>query len=155
MGTHAESWNYWKVRDALWRLAQEDREEDGGVAARDLHLPILRKRRAQASGRRHLALQRLSQDDRWWRLGSFYHCRRYRPQCHQTSQGNPRASIRDNNNINRVALFGTHYHLSRLFHCSCVFICISLVSRSISKKYFFCQKKGIIQRFVVIFSKRP
>merc|ERR1712198_130453 len=40
-----------------------------------------------------------------------------------------------------ASLFGTHYHLSRLFHCSCVFICISLVSRSFSKKYLFRQKK--------------
>merc|ERR1712168_1525780 len=41
--THPKSRNHWQVRDALWCVAQEDGEEDGGVAARHLHLPLLRQ----------------------------------------------------------------------------------------------------------------
>merc|ERR1712168_566167 len=55
--THAKSRNYWQVRHALWCLAEEDREEDGSVAARDLYLSLLWKGCPQTTSSRHLVLQ--------------------------------------------------------------------------------------------------
>merc|ERR1711951_285853 len=53
--THAKSRNYWQVRHALWCLAEEDREEDGSVAARDLYLSLLWKGCPQTTSSRHLS----------------------------------------------------------------------------------------------------
>merc|ERR1712221_232 len=92
--THPESRNHWQVRDALWCVAQEDGQEDGGVSARHLHLPLLRQGRIEETGRRHLALQRMPQDDRRWRLGSLHDCRCHRQKRYPSSQRNQRTGVK-------------------------------------------------------------
>jgi len=91
--THPKSRNHWQVRDALWCVAQEDGEEDGGVAARHLHLPLLRQGLFEETGRRHLALQGMPQDDRRRCLDPLHHRRRHRQKRHPSSPRNKRTSM--------------------------------------------------------------
>merc|ERR1712228_1147914 len=76
--------------------------------------PFLRQRRPQAAGRRHLALQRLPQDNRGRRLDALDDGRSHGSQRHQTSQGNSRASVKRTITASR-----TRFHLP-IANCLCV-----------------------------------
>merc|ERR1712121_358969 len=90
---YPKSRNHRKVCDALRCVAQKDCQEDGGVATRHLHLPLLRQGRIEETGRWDLALQRMPKNDRRRCVDPLYHGRGYRQKRHSPSSRNQRTSI--------------------------------------------------------------
>merc|ERR1712192_7652 len=73
---HQEGRNHWKVCHQVWRLPEENREEDGDLAALQVHLHLLRQGQDEEAGHWHILVQRQElQDPGGWRcLHLHHHC---------------------------------------------------------------------------------
>ncbi|TRY79796.1 hypothetical protein TCAL_09998, partial [Tigriopus californicus] len=79
-----------QVRDPLWSFPAKDRQEDGGLSARQVHMLLLWQGCHEAQGRGHLVLQheKLSRDRGRRSLELHNHRRRLRSIRHPTSERN-------------------------------------------------------------------